>query len=348
MEDLIYNPAWFQEEQKSPFEDVVNSMTKQPTNSYEENNADLFSLFDQMKSYISELNSIKDTQEVSENIEQEIADTYDSDIDDFRQIFGEDENSPVDWSKMSNFKQNKVASQIYKNVLESTGSIQKAQNALKIAEHESSFNPLATNGSMLGLFQFNQDNQKKYNITKNSSVEEQVNAWLQYQVDNKIPIGQEGVGQLAPAYIGKNKIYSKGSKEYSSNKYLDKNKDGILSDSEINNFYGLPSLDFNPILKSKNINVKNIHPDLKSWYQETSNAFGGLTITSGTDGTHTKNSKHYSGNALDIRSSDKNGKALLQDVVENGAYLGNQSRGQLYKYNGVKVLVEKDHLHINL
>ena len=61
-----------------------------------------------------------------------------------------------------------------------------------------------------------------------------------------------------------------------------------------------------------------------------------LTITSGTDGKHMKGSKHYTGEALDLRSNNLT-KSQTNKVV-----------GVLKKRLGAayQVIVESDHIHI--
>jgi len=198
-------------------------------------------MFEEMKDMMSQLEVMKSQQAESQQVAQQEADDDLSDIEDFRAIFGEDDqNTPIDWQARTNYKNNKVAQEIYSTVLNQTGNAQKAENAVKIAHHESGFRPQITNKyNMLGLYQFSPPNQRKYGVTKNSSIQEQTNAWLKYQQDNKIPIGQEGVGQLAPGYVGKNVIYKRGTKAYEANKTLDKNHDGLMTSAEINNWYNL-------------------------------------------------------------------------------------------------------------
>jgi hypothetical protein len=248
-EDLVYNPAWFQPQEQSPFTSMVdNALQSQGQEQGQEmisnspdTQSEMLSMFEEMKNMMSELQAIKMQQSDSQQVAQLEAEDDLSDMEDFRAIFSEDDqNTPIDWSARTEYKNNKVAETIYQTVLNKTGNPLKAENAVKIAKHESSLNPTITNKyNMLGLYQFSPPNQRKYGITKNSSIEEQTNAWLQYQNDNNIPIGQEGVGQLAPAYVGRNAIYKKGSKAYEANKSLDKNKDGVMTAAEINNWYNL-------------------------------------------------------------------------------------------------------------
>lgn len=63
-----------------------------------------------------------------------------------------------------------------------------------------------------------------------------------------------------------------------------------------------------------------------------------VTITSGTDGTHMKGSKHYSGNAIDIRSRDMMNKTKVARELDRQIKLK-----YAFKYD---VIEEKDHIHI--
>jgi hypothetical protein len=268
-EDLVYNPAWFQQQEESPFTTMVDQAIASQQQSQQQSEglmqspdtqSGLLSMFEEMKDMMSQLEVIKSQQAESQQVAQQEADDDLSDIEDFRAIFGEDDvNTPIDWQARTNYKNNKddvnatsdwqartnyknntVAQEIYSTVLKQTGNAKKAENAVKIAYHESTLNPRITNKyNMAGLYQFSPPNQRKYNVNENSSIQEQTNAWLQYQQDNNIPIGQEGVGQLAPAYLGKNVIYKRGTKAYEANKGLDKNKDGLMTSAEINNWYNL-------------------------------------------------------------------------------------------------------------
>jgi hypothetical protein len=61
-----------------------------------------------------------------------------------------------------------------------------------------------------------------------------------------------------------------------------------------------------------------------------------VVITSGTDGRHMAGSRHYTGNAIDIRSFNFKSKAVLLDFVA-------ALRGVLGK--DFDVVVESDHVH---
>ena len=61
-----------------------------------------------------------------------------------------------------------------------------------------------------------------------------------------------------------------------------------------------------------------------------------MTITSAADGKHMEGSKHYTGEAIDIRKFDmKNVKVVVEEIKE---YLGKD----------YDVIEEKTHIHIEL
>lgn len=59
-----------------------------------------------------------------------------------------------------------------------------------------------------------------------------------------------------------------------------------------------------------------------------------MTITSACDGKHMENSKHYSGNAIDIRTFDMNFAIYNKHLIQN--ILGND----------YDVVLEDNHIHI--
>ena len=61
-----------------------------------------------------------------------------------------------------------------------------------------------------------------------------------------------------------------------------------------------------------------------------------LTITSGTDGKHMRGSKHYSGEALDIRTRGLTKSNVTRVLGTLSARLGRE----------YDVVLEKDHIHI--
>jgi hypothetical protein len=82
-------------------------------------------------------------------------------------------------------------------------------------------------------------------------------------------------------------------------------------------------------LKCKLINLANICKSIEG-EQYT------MTITSAKDGKHMKDSKHYSGEAIDIRKFDmKNVKVVVEEIKD---YLGKD----------FDVVEEKTHIHIEL
>jgi hypothetical protein len=106
---------------------------------------------------------------------------------------------------------------------------------------------------------------------------------------------------------------------------------------------------FTPVVKSKDVNYKNLDPRLKTWYDTHREQYGDIMITSANDFSgHVKGSKHYNNKAIDIRTQDTYGKRLRTDVMNKGQFVYNTSRGPVYAFNGVKVLIESNHLHISI
>jgi hypothetical protein len=70
-----------------------------------------------------------------------------------------------------------------------------------------------------------------------------------------------------------------------------------------------------------------------------------LVITSGVDGTHSANSLHYKGCAIDyrrwsLREYDSDGELLYDNAPEVSAKIKSRLRGQF------DVVLEKTHLHV--
>lgn len=63
---------------------------------------------------------------------------------------------------------------------------------------------------------------------------------------------------------------------------------------------------------------------------------GGGTITSGTDGTHSEKSLHYSGNAIDLRTRNLNAGMIPAYIVAMKERLGPE----------FDVVLEEDHVHV--
>lgn len=94
-------------------------------------------------------------------------------------------------------------------------------------------------------------------------------------------------------------------------------------------------------LKDKSVNVEGLTSAIKSKIIDIALACREIqgenyimTITSAKDGKHMSNSKHYSGNAIDIRTRDM--KEINDTAREIKFELGED----------YDVIVEKDHIHI--
>lgn len=91
----------------------------------------------------------------------------------------------------------------------------------------------------------------------------------------------------------------------------------------------------------RGVKVSHLNPKLITAIQSLDSVrmsvFGkSLVITSGNDGEHMKSSKHYTDDAVDVRTRDLNTqeKDLFTKIAQT--MLGNQ----------FQVILEKDHLHI--
>lgn len=125
----------------------------------------------------------------------------------------------------------------------------------------------------------------------------------------------------------------------------------LLENRNINQNMGVSNdvSNFTPKVKSDDVNYTNIDPRLKSWYSSISETYGQPVITSGNDSDkHVKGSKHYENKAIDIRSRDAVGMKLKNDVINKGQFIMNTRRGPVYAFNGVRVLIENDHLHVSI
>jgi hypothetical protein len=110
-----------------------------------------------------------------------------------------------------------------------------------------------------------------------------------------------------------------------------------------------PPEDFKPVVKSADVDHRNLDARLKSWYNSQSEQYGDLMITSANDSKkHVEGSKHYENKAIDVRFWDPAGAKLKQDVENKGKFVMSTKRGPVYAFNGVNVLIEKDHLHISI
>lgn len=98
-------------------------------------------------------------------------------------------------------------------------------------------------------------------------------------------------------------------------------------------------------LKNDKVNIKDLSPMMKASLKVIKNIvedcerkdYTGyeMTITSGKDGKHMKGSKHYSGNAIDIRIKD-----MKSDIV----ILVNRLKNTLGR--NFDVIKEIDHIHV--
>lgn len=94
-------------------------------------------------------------------------------------------------------------------------------------------------------------------------------------------------------------------------------------------------------LKDNSVKIDNLDERLKSKLEnieEICKCFNGknyvMTITSGNDGKHMRNSLHYENKAIDIRTSDMNDPELTAKLI------------QLTYDKELDVVVENDHIHI--
>lgn len=94
-------------------------------------------------------------------------------------------------------------------------------------------------------------------------------------------------------------------------------------------------------LKNGNVRIENLIPIMKKSLaiierickEEEGNDYE-MTITSGNDGTHKKNSLHYINRAIDIRSKDMKKPLWVSIIIK-------KKLGKNYD-----VILEKDHIHI--
>ena len=93
--------------------------------------------------------------------------------------------------------------------------------------------------------------------------------------------------------------------------------------------------------KNANVNTRDCITEIKSKFndiekvcKECNGVDYEVTVTSGKDGVHSKNSKHYSGGAIDIRSKD-------MKLPEYTTLRLKRKLGKDYD-----IVYEKDHIHI--
>ena len=94
-------------------------------------------------------------------------------------------------------------------------------------------------------------------------------------------------------------------------------------------------------LKNNSVKIDNLDERLKSNLENIEGickCFNGknyvMTITSGNDGKHMRNSLHYENKAIDIRTSDMKNPELTAKLI------------QLTFVEELDVVMEKDHIHI--
>ncbi len=89
-----------------------------------------------------------------------------------------------------------------------------------------------------------------------------------------------------------------------------------------------------------NVDVRGIQPEILLAIQEAREIYAEfryfLTITSVRDGKHSKNSKHYEGLAVDLRTKHMNARDKKLIVTKLTKALGKQ----------YDVVLEKTHLHV--
>jgi hypothetical protein len=359
-EDLVYNPAWFQqEEQSSPFASMVDAAlaSQQPAQeqaiSSPDTQSEMLSMFEEMKDMMSQLEVMKSQQAESQQVAQQEADDDLSDLEDFRAIFGEDDvNTPIDWQARTEHLQGKSIAATHNNPgnlkytswMSEYGAVpgKPALDGGRFASFPTPASGLAARERLL---------KKSYG---NYGMEEGLRKYSGkgYGAEIYPEIRNKKFNELTPYEFNEltrrqiqredrnvyEQLYGKNGQPYtqSTQTYYQKQQ-------PYNQKY-----EFNPILKNKGVKVNAVSGTLKDWYSSVSPLYGGLTITSGTDSEHSSpKSKHYSGEAFDIRTWDRPGLKLLNDVKTKGTFLRNTKRGPLYNFNGINALIEKDHLHVN-
>lgn len=92
--------------------------------------------------------------------------------------------------------------------------------------------------------------------------------------------------------------------------------DDISAQNAAENTTDVRSL-FTPVLKSKAVNYEGVSSKIKNYLSSLPTELRDkLVVTSGKDGTHAKNSKHYSGNAVDLRY-DEGLHSYVQQTAKN-------------------------------
>lgn len=102
--------------------------------------------------------------------------------------------------------------------------------------------------------------------------------------------------------------------------------------------------------KNSRINVKDLHPNLRTLLEELSNKFDGIVVTSGKDGVHRLwNSRHYEGKGIDIgaNSSNKEAYRKFKEYVLEGRKKWHKPP-KFAKYDVEDIVDEGTHTHIEL
>ncbi len=341
-EDLVYNPAWFQQEQSSGFEPLVNQSlesqqqeTQQQAYSGAEGQQEMLDMFTEMKNALEEMQQLKQTYSLEKP--EQVEDDF-SDLEDYKVIFGDDDvNTPVDWEARSASLEGNTIAATHNN----PGNLKYAD---WMAQYGAVPGKPGTDGGRFAKFQ---------NVNSGLAAREYLlkSRYGSYDIDTGLKrYSNKGYGaEIYPQIKGKtfNDLTEEEFHEL-TRRQIQREDANVYKQLYEKPKYTTSKQAFNPLVKSKAVQITNVNPQLKDWYSSISPLYGGLTVTSGTDGQHTKGSKHYSGNALDVRIWDYPGQKLLNDVKTKGTFLQKQSRGDVYSFNGAKVLIEKDHLHINL
>ena len=360
-EDLVYNPAWFQQqEQSSPFASMVDTALASQQQEQQEQlmgspdtQSEMLSMFEEMKDMMSQLEVITAQQAESQQVAQQEADDDLSDIEEFRAIFGEDDqNTPIDWQARTKHLQGKSIAATHNN----PGNLKYAP---WMSEYGAVPGKPGLDGGRFASFPTPADAlAARERLLKKSYGNYSMEAGLRrysgqgYGAEIYPEVANKKFSELTPAEFKEltrrqiqredrnvyKQLYGPNQQPYTQN---------MQTYYQTQQPY-TQKYKFSPIVKNKGVKVSTVNSNLKDWYSSLSPLYGGLTITSGTDSKHsTPKSKHYSGNAFDIRTWDAPGLKLLKDVKTKGTFLRNTSRGPLYNFNGINALVEKDHLHVN-
>jgi len=213
---------------------------------------------------------------------------------------------------------------------------------------ESSFNPNALNkkSGARGISQFTPDTARDYGVDA-TNVKSSIDGQARF-IKKYYDIYGNYEDALDAYHAGPNRPRDWRNNDVRK-KYIE-NITGYRPPSTTHNSNSTSSpVKFSPNVKNSNVNVKNLNQDLKLSYNALNESIGGgLVITSGNDSKHGTNSKHYENKAIDVRVRDAAGQRLKQDVVSKGKFVKRDRFGTHYKYKGLNILDENDHLHISI